>query len=326
MEEILSSEEKNLIIDLTDNSPNTNFRELLSKSTGIRLLVLFGSMVFFLIICSLISEFISGLSFGSQTGKTLFTYALQGILVFCVPSYLLAKFCSKTPFKWLSLNRMPDFKQIIGVILIFFISMPAMEALIEWNKNISFPESLKNLETIFRQWEDNAETATSHLMKMTNIYQLIVSILVVGIITGFSEETFFRGSFQKIVLDSGVGSTLAIIIAALLFSVMHFQFFGFVPRLLMGLFFGYLLYWSKSLWLPVFAHTLNNSMVFISAFFVGDNVSLGKDTIIPENPYLAISSFILTVLFFFFFRNYFFKENNTHRKWQKNQLPQNTEI
>jgi hypothetical protein len=65
----------------------------------------------------------------------------------------------------------------------------------------------------------------------------------------------------------------AIWITAFIFSTMHFQFYGFIPRLLLGAFFGYLAFWSRSLWLPIFAHTLNNSMVVISTWLIKQNTN-----------------------------------------------------
>ena len=64
---------------------------------------------------------------------------------------------------------------------------------------------------------------------------------------------------------------IAIWITAIIFSAVHFQFYGFIPRVLLGAFFGYLALWSGSLWLPIFAHALNNSLVVISTWLTKRN-------------------------------------------------------
>ena len=147
---------------------------------------------------------------------------------------------------------------------------------------------------------------------------------MVGTMTGFSEELFFRGGLQGILSRTNMGSAAAVWIAAIIFSTMHFQFFGFIPRLLMGAFFGYLLVWSRCLWVPVFAHALNNSIVVISSALSG-NQSQGIMEQTGMSSYLdpeitVISSVVLTVLFLWLGKDIFFKTNQS--RWQKNRFPQ----
>lgn len=98
--------------------------------------------------------------------------------------------------------------------------------------------------------------------------------------------------------------------SAVVFTTMHFQFFGFVPRLLMGAMFGYLFNWSRSLWLPIFAHALNNSVVVVSNHFIGGADSDGVNGLgIVENgeiPWAALASLMATAIFLYRFRKYFF--------------------
>ena len=120
---------------------------------------------------------------------------------------------------------------------------------------------------------------------------------------GLSEEILFRGTLQQLFLSSGLNRHLAIWITSIIFSAIHMQFFGFVPRLLLGAYFGYLLWWSRSLWLPVIIHAFNNSIVVYSTWKSGEISEGGGDSSIDQwgldSPMLILASAILTVFIIF---------------------------
>ena len=250
---------------------------------------------------------------------------IQCVLAFCVPAVILAKYCDNKSFNWLYLKNAPSFKSIIGVILIYITSLPAMEWLIEWNAGLHLPQSMQSLEKVLRAWEESGESITTILLSAQGILNLIIGILVIGVVTGFSEELFFRGALQGIFTRANIRITLAVWLTAIIFSTMHFQFFGFVPRLIMGVFFGYLLVWSRSLWVPIFAHALNNSLVVYTAWTMGgENLELSNQntSMFPENLILVLASVLTTVLILIFFRDFLFKSDKGYNKsWRRKQQP-----
>ena len=149
--------------------------------------------------------------------------------------------------------------------------------------------------------EEASRQQINILLGEPSIGSLIISILIVGVLTGIGEELFFRGGLQNILRTCPMSPHLAIWITAVIFSAMHFQFYGFIPRVLLGAFFGYLAFWSKSIWLPIFAHTLNNSLVVISSWLISRNTSnidfnkIGTD-FSPEAYTLIVISIIATTL------------------------------
>lgn len=306
------------------STPNP-FIKKIKESPGLRLSVLFGSFFFLLIAVSIIINAIDTVPSLNERSRILLSSTLQCLLAFCVPAYLLARFSADKKWAtWLEIAKTPKLMALTGVVIVYIVSMPAMEWLIEWNSNIKLPESMSGLETILRNWEETGESATKVLLESNGIFELILGVLVVGIMTGFSEELFFRGGLQGILSRTNMGSAAAVWIAAIIFSTMHFQFFGFIPRLLMGAFFGYLLVWSRCLWIPVFAHALNNSIVVISSALSG-NQSQGIMEQTGMSSYLdpeitVISSVVLTVLFLWLGKDIFFKTNQS--RWQKNRFPQ----
>ena len=288
------------------------FQQNIKRSVGIRLLILFGSFVFLIVLSSIIGSAIrsSGLN---QRASLLLSSGIQCVLAFCLPAWLLGRYISDHPFRWLDMSRLPSLRAIVGVIIVYVISLPAMNVIIEWNANMHFPSSMAAIEEVFRGWEESNEAISRQLLTLNSIWDFLASLLIVGVMAGISEEMFFRGAFQKIISESYLGIIAAIWIGAFVFSTFHFQFFGFIPRLLMGAFFGYLLYWTRNLWVAIFAHVLNNSIVVVWSAISSDNMANYENIGLEEGfPILGFTSMILTIGFILLFKTYFFR-------WQRKQ-------
>lgn len=287
--------------------------EVIRKSSGIRLFVLFGSFFILLLISSIISLIIDSIPVGTLRDKNLWSSFFQNILAFCLPAFLVALFSDKHPFGWLKLNKGCTIKSLTGVIIVYLITLPGMEWIIQWNATIHFPESLSGFEEMLRTWENTGNDFTKNMLSVSGFIPVLTGVLIIGLLTGFSEELFFRGGLQGIFTKTSLGKGISVFLAALVFSFMHFQFFGFIPRLLMGIFFGYLVIWTNSLWPSIFAHTLNNSVIVILSGLGMENTDTTISDINDLNPILPIASIVITMLFFIFFRRLFFtslvKEN-----------------
>ena len=305
-------------------SDNNQFLKSIRESAGMRLAVLFGCFFVFLILTSIISLAINQLPFGSERDHTLWTAVFQNILAFCLPAFILAKYSSNRPIQWLKLNKRLRIRPLIGVLIVYLISMPAMEWIIDWNQNIHFPEALSGIEKLFRSWEENGEEVTKMMLDINGFIPMIIGFLIIGVLTGFSEELFFRGGLQGIFTRTPMGIPVAVWLAAFIFSAMHFQFFGFLPRLLMGAFFGYVLVWTQDVKVSAFAHMLNNGSVVLASYFLNvDDITTSTFTTDAIGfQYLPFVSLIATALFLIFCRGFFFKQNKTQViTWQKSQLP-----
>lgn len=220
--------------------------------------------------------------------------ATQNILAFILPVAITMAFITTKPLQFLQLDTKPTTKSIIMMLAIYIAMTPAMNYLVEWNANITLPESMKAIETWMKASENAASAVTDRILNQNNI---LLSILLVGVLTGLSEEIFFRGGLQRILATRPMNIHLAIWISAFIFSAIHFQFFGFFPRLLLGALFGYLAFWSGSLWTAIIAHAVNNSTVIIAHAInnsYGYNLdSLGLTTD-GEFPLIALLSLITT--------------------------------
>ncbi|MDE6333306.1 MAG: CPBP family intramembrane metalloprotease [Muribaculaceae bacterium] len=193
----------------------------------------------------------------------------QDLLMMVVPALVTALICTRQPVRLMAIAKAPDVRMTVSAIMVMLVSSPLMSWIIDWNASMHLPESMSALEASIRSMEDSAAGAVDMILGPHDIPNLIVSILIVGVLAGFSEEIFFRGALQRLLASARIGNIASIWTAAFIFSAIHMQFFGFVPRLLLGAYFGYLLMWSGSLWLPVLAHTVNNSLYIILKYTTG---------------------------------------------------------
>lgn len=197
-----------------------------------------------------------------QTATTLrIATLINDIIMFVMPPVICAVVYSYRPAEYLRVASAPGPTPLILAVGTMICSIPMMNMIIEWNEGLSLPSSLAAMESWMREAEQRAGDTVNTLMGGSSAGSLILSILIVGVLAGFSEELFFRGGIQRLLVSGRVNPHVAIWVTAFLFSAIHLQFFGFFPRLLLGAFFGYLLYWTKNLWVPIVCHILNNSIV-----------------------------------------------------------------
>ncbi len=288
-----------------------NYLSPLRESTAFRLLVLFTSFFVMLVIAAGIGASLSLLPGIDERTKMLAASAVQCVVAFCIPAWIAGRFSSVKPLSFLGLSHTPPLKAYVGVLLVYFFALPAMNQLIAWNSAMHFPDWASGLEATLRGWEDANNEVVDRVLASGSFAGMLCGVAIVGVLTGFSEELLFRGGLQGIFSRSGIGVAMSVWCAAAIFSAVHFQFFGFFPRLLMGAFFGYLLVWTGSIWPSVFAHALNNSIVVVSYWLQGDAASGGIDAFgvagNGEIPWDAFASVVATSLFFWRFRGYFFK-------------------
>lgn len=264
-----------------------------------RILLLWGAFIVCLLFTTIISALFAGI-IGNRMALIYASSALQNICVFILPALLTAYYITPQPVSLLALDRKPGGWQIFVVIMTLILSMPAMNYLVYLNESIDLPDSA--LEQWFRSTEAAARAVTDELLATRSAGMLAVSVLIVGVLTGFGEELFFRGAQQRIFLLRGINGHVAVWVTAVIFSALHFQFYGFFPRLLLGAFFGYLAWKGGSIWLPVIAHALNNSLAVIFGYLaVNYQVFANIDAYgVPgegEFPWVALLSFVATALF-----------------------------
>lgn len=224
--------------------------------------------------------------------------------MFVVSAVIFAKTESKD---WLSYLKLKHFYIVLALLtIVIMLSFgPLLELSSELNKSMKLPGFLKELEDWMLSQEQKMAELTKQLLKMESVNILLVNLLMLAVIPGLGEELIFRGCLQKIFARWTGNHHVAIWITAIIFSAIHFQFYGFIPRMLLGAIFGYLLVWSGSLWLPILAHFMNNAIAVITAYvYQRKGISLDKlDQPDPSSVYVYVLSFAFFIaLLWIFYR------------------------
>lgn len=199
---------------------------------------------------------------------------LQTIAIFLLPPLLMAYLWSDKPMEWLSLNRrIPMKPALLGVALIL-VAAPAINLLSYLNQQMTLPACLSGLEAWMQQQEEASALLTERFLRADTGWGLLGNLALMALLPAVAEELTFRGVLQHLFTSRRCKSTphAAVWATAILFSAIHCQFYGFVPRMLLGALFGYALVWSGSLWLPVLMHFTNNAlavMVYFAAYKAG---------------------------------------------------------
>ncbi|MFN6946866.1 MAG: lysostaphin resistance A-like protein [Cytophagaceae bacterium] len=191
-----------------------------------------------------------------QGSNTLFTFIILPLL------YIL--FYNKRLKEVLNFKKPKTGIFILLSIGIIFSAMPFVGQLVEWNKAIQLPEALSGLQELFETLERKAEEYTKLMVFYDHVYEIIAIVLVIAIIPGIGEELLFRGIIQNEIKGIFSNPHVAIWATGILFSLIHFQFEGFIPRAALGALFGYLYYWSGNLLVPIVIHFLNNAYTFVA--------------------------------------------------------------
>jgi uncharacterized protein len=192
---------------------------------------------------------------------------------------------------------------LLGLVAVLVVGMmPLSAVVVEWNKAIKLPSSLAGFEQWATNLEQRATELTEFLLKLDSVGDLLWALLVVAVIPAVGEELAFRGVLQAKLQHLVRHPHVAIWLTATLFSLLHFQFYGFVPRLLLGALFGYLYWWSGNLAVPVLAHFVNNGFtVFIMFLHQKGVLSIDLEQPGQIPPTLALASAGLTVALLYWF-------------------------
>lgn len=203
---------------------------------------------------------------------------LQGFVTvgsFVVPALVYFKIANQ------KLNAPQLFKPVtlssLGIVLLIGLSaLPLIGFIGELNAQMQLPESLLWLEEILQSMEQTATKAVMAMLRVNDVSLLITNLFIVAVLPAVGEELFFRGALQKGLINSKVNKHIAIWLTAAIFSFIHMQFYGFLPRLLLGALFGYLVVWSGSLWYSIWAHFVNNA-AGVTIMYLIENKHLGAD-------------------------------------------------
>jgi membrane protease YdiL (CAAX protease family) len=293
-------------------SDNSSQRPIIQLFISFCVIIIAGTLLFYLFLLAgalffnvEVSEMLSVPSYDANAiDVSILKYiqVSQQIAMFVIPAIFLGYIfkCGKTPF--LKLDRLPESGNIIMVILLTIMIIPLNSYTGLLNSKMNLPDWLSGVEHWMRGKEDTATTLTGLLIKTNGLKDLIINIFILAIIPSIAEELIFRGLLQQILGKLFRSDHAGIWITSISFSAIHMQFFGFLPRLILGLCFGYIFFWTSNLWLPILAHFINNLVpVLMSWFFNWNDISEKTSDLGEKQILLPLIPTVIGVFCFYYF-------------------------
>jgi len=217
---------------------------------------------------------------------------------FLIPSLVFSWIAFKREmFTFLGFSGKVEFQWIIFALTMLVCLLPIIQFSYEMNQALPLPEWMT-------QMEDDASTTLEAIIKMDTVAQLMINIFLIALLPAIGEELVFRGVIQQIGYRLFQKPVVSVWVTAFIFSAIHFQFEGFIPRFLLGLYLGYIYFWTRSIYVPMAAHFFNNAFMVLLSFFKPEMIADIDETAAPDLPwYGVIVSIALIIPMIMYFRN-----------------------
>lgn len=210
----------------------------------------------------------------SPSSYVRITQTFGSVGMFLIPALMFAYCQDKKWFNYNDANRKPHHLLVNATLVLSIVVLPLVAILSQWNEAIPFPEKMASW---MRSMEDQSELILRLLTVDHSTQTLLLNLFALALVPAVCEEFMFQGTIQAFLTKWSAKPHLAIWVTAVVFSAIHLQFYGFIPRLLLGAYLGYLFYWSGSLWLPILAHFLHNALtVLVDYTFQGRGIDLSN--------------------------------------------------
>lgn len=222
------------------------------------------------------------------------------LFTFVFPPIAYAFLVKEKPVNALGLKNSKILWFLIGTAMIFAI-MPLNSILAEWNANLTLPDSMSKIESLMKQMQESATAMIEKFVSVDTIGGLILNLFMIAGLAAIGEELLFRSIIQTSLIKICKNAHVGILIASAIFSFIHLEFYGFVPRLILGMLLGYMFYFSGSIWIPMLMHFLNNGTIVLIYFLNNKGITnIDVDTFGQTSiPILIVSIVVMIVLFLF---------------------------
>jgi len=204
---------------------------------------------------------------------------LNHLIIFTGTALFFAYWLKRKNWKSYFDSNNTDFLLLISFVLLLICAYPIIGVSASLFEGVEWAS----------QMDESSIDALMKMLEMDSVFDLIVNLIIVALLPAIGEELLFRGIIQKELLGKIQNHHVAIIIASIIFSGIHLQIQGFLPKFFIGLILGYAYYWTKSIWYPMILHFINNGMQTMILFFVGDDMeAMQEEAIQPEKLHLII--------------------------------------
>jgi membrane protease YdiL (CAAX protease family) len=288
---------------------STNETSIFNMTPGFRMVLfiamtglsmILGGLITFSIVAALLHvpflEIQSILMRPEYTSMTQAANAVASIIGFGLPVLVVGYFTSGKLGVQLGFNPITNQKQIFIVVLLALTGLLLSGALGDLTDKLTISSSIRNWAT---NLEAQYKKALMAMTQMRSIWDLVFALLAIAVVPAIVEELYFRASLQKIIMDWSGKPFVAIVVTAILFSAFHFSYFGFLSRMSLGIVLGLIYYYTKTIWLPILMHFINNAIGVSALYFVRNNPKQ-IDKVLDSNLgyYWLILGLLMLVLLF----------------------------
>ena len=220
------------------------------------------------------------------------------IFTFVLPPILYAMLINENPKESLGIKNVSYHWFIIGFIMMFAI-LPLNNVFAEWNAGLKLPESMSRIEELIKEMYESSAVVLEKLVNVNTFGGFVINLIMIAGLAALGEELLFRSIIQTSLIKTCKNAHVGIIIASAIFSFIHFDFYAFIPRLVLGMLLGYMFYYSRSIWVSMFMHFVNNATAVVIYYLnnIGvtnvDVETFGQTQLLP----LLISIALMIILF-----------------------------
>lgn len=220
------------------------------------------------------------------------------IFTFVLPPILYAMLIKENPKESLGIKNVSYHWFIIGFVMMYAI-LPLNNVFAEWNAGLKLPESMSRIEELIKEMYESSAVVLEKLVNVNTFGGFVINLIMIAGLAALGEELLFRSIIQTSLIKTCKNAHVGIIIASAIFSFIHFDFYAFIPRLVLGMLLGYMFYYSRSIWVSMFMHFVNNATAVVIYYLnnIGvtnvDVETFGQTQLLP----LLISIALMAVLF-----------------------------
>lgn len=258
-----------------------------------------------LLILGLIIGSVIGVIYPLVTGQDVmslnslrFMQISSQIFTFVLPPILYAMLIKENPKESLGIKNVSYHWFIIGFIMMYAI-LPLNNVFAEWNAGLKLPESMSRIEELIKEMYESSAVVLEKLVNVNTFGGFVINLIMIAGLAALGEELLFRSIIQTSLIKICKNAHVGIIIASAIFSFIHFDFYAFIPRLVLGMLLGYMFYYSRSIWVSMFMHFVNNATAVVIYYLnnIGvtnvDVETFGQTQLLP----LLISIALMATLF-----------------------------
>lgn len=224
---------------------------------------------------------------------------LYSMGVFLLPALAAGFLIERNAWEYLEANGRMRLPLVVLIVLLMLASIPWINYLGFLNEKLSLPDRWSDWMDRIKQSDERSWDLMKSYLATTTVWGLLFNLFMISFIPAIGEEFLFRGTVQRILNEWFRSSHLAVWTAAILFSLAHYQFLGFLPRIILGALFGYIFLWTRNIWMPVLAHFVNNAVavIYYDLFLDGRMGTDPRQLGMQQNPVLyLLGSLALTAI------------------------------